>query len=209
MRLSAFLLAMLLLCNAGDAFHRMYETVRSTNDTTDHAFHCLYNFYIHEFRFSMFKFTSTVVVQMFHFCRRTTATKSDDLSPFNTKVVNGKEFTFTSLREMGISAQQLFDWYAPMDIIEEYALEHNNGFFYNCTRRMGNYWFGPRCQYTFGYMEDDLFKIIRNQLNEKSINPDNILSFTNGSCYLMNNGECQSILCLDWREICDGKLSFN
>ncbi|CAF1117126.1 unnamed protein product [Didymodactylos carnosus] len=140
---------------------------------------------------------------MLRFCRRT-ARKNNNISlSLDAKVDNAEAFTFDRLRKTGISARQLFDWYAPLDTIEEYILGQNEGQFFNCSKTEGNFWFGPRCEYMFN-SNDTLVNIIVNQFTRK--NNHEVLLFTNGTCYPMNGGECQSVLCLDWREICDGKI---
>jgi hypothetical protein len=98
---------------------------------------------------------------------------------------------------------ELFDWYAPIDIIEEYILGKHNGIFVNCSQK-GNFWFGSRCQYTFD-SNDELKDILWNRFDQKDYSENDLLSITNGTCYSTSNDQCQSILCLDWREICDGK----
>ncbi|CAF3576821.1 unnamed protein product [Adineta steineri] len=198
MRFSHLLLTILLLYHPSNAFHRMYETTWDTMNTTIHAFHCLYNLHI-EYRSSTeldHDWGTSGRAQMMHYCRRTIAKISELIKPPHNQVVYGEEFTFSSLREMGVSAQQLYDWYAPMDTIEEYISGKNTSSFYNCSQTKGNYWFGPWCQYTFG-SEKDLADI----LNDKFLFP-----VAHNTCYPMNDGICESILCLDWREICDGKM---
>jgi hypothetical protein len=63
-------------------------------------------------------------------------------------------------------------------------------------------WFGPFCQYNFRL--NNLFSdIVKSTFDDKSFKPDTV----NFSCYV--HLECNrgpSPLCLDWREICDGKV---
>ena len=70
-------------------------------------------------------------------------------------------FTFDQLAEQSITAQQLYHWSAPIDLVESYQLflnqkavgstgKHLNGIFYNCS------WprIGPRCQYSLAHLSD-------------------------------------------------------
>ncbi|CAF4840347.1 unnamed protein product [Rotaria sp. Silwood1] len=123
----------------------------------------------------------------------------------DTNIVNGEKFTFTQLRQMDISPQQLFDWYAPMDTIEDFIEENSEGLFFNCSRKNGNNWFGPQCQYRFAN-DGGFLKIIDRQYAMRTFNDFKSLSSTNGTCYPVMKNECQSIICLDWREIFDGKI---
>ncbi|CAF4397884.1 unnamed protein product, partial [Adineta steineri] len=52
----------------------------------------------------------------------------------------------------------------------------------------------------------ELKDILSDRFDAKDYMEDDLLTITNGTCYLVPNDQCQSILCLDWREICDGKL---
>ncbi|UJR17048.1 hypothetical protein I4U23_003945 [Adineta vaga] len=116
---------------------------------------------------------------------------------FNTQEHN---FTFHQLHQMNVTAYQLFIWSASIDLAEQYQhhiQQHNqslqpNQLFYNCTQP----WFGSRCQYSFQI--DQLQPSIELKLN---------LPATNSTCYALL--ECDrggSYLCLDWREICDGRI---
>ncbi|CAF1342498.1 unnamed protein product [Adineta ricciae] len=136
--------------------------------------------------------------EIVRFCRRSV----EDLSIPNKTTMNGQQLTFNQLREMNISSDQLLDWFAPMDIVEEYAAGKVTGLFFNCS----DLWFGAQCEYTF-----DSDKILANLIQEqeqqrRKYSTTDILSMTNGTCYVMDYEECNSIICLDWREICDGKI---
>ncbi|CAF1165202.1 unnamed protein product, partial [Didymodactylos carnosus] len=70
-------------------------------------------------------------------------------------------------------------------------------------------WFGVYCQYTF-YSTDKTFADIINEKIQMQtyFKPSDVLTITNGTCYLYlkecNRGHVP--MCIDWREICDGKL---
>ena len=74
--------------------------------------------------------------------------------------------------------------------------------FYNCTLP----WFGSRCQYQFDYHTSlsftDIVKITFSDRNSITTN------ITSGTCYRFLNDCNRGLwpLCLDWTEICDGKI---
>ncbi|CAF1114617.1 unnamed protein product [Adineta steineri] len=120
-------------------------------------------------------------------------------------------FTFDELRQLNVITQELLAWSAAIDLIERYQYyidQPNNSFksteiFFNCTKP----WFGPRCQYSFGldtiYMLPD---IVRKTFTKKyySAPPYVVTSLT---CYIhLKCDRGGSNICLDWREICDGRI---
>ncbi|CAF1623962.1 unnamed protein product [Adineta ricciae] len=95
---------------------------------------------------------------------------------------------------MNITAYDIFTWSSSIDLAElyqNYSDEQNRFFqsnllFFNCTTP----WFGSRCQYS---LEINRFDII-------DVNQEH-------TCYILL--ECDrggAFLCLDWREICDGRI---
>ena len=135
------------------------------------------------------------------YCRRSTLSNSHNISMKNVTETNYTAFTFDELRSMNVTSEQLYEWYAPTDVIEGYIAGEKTGSFVNCSNTM---WFGSKCEYTLDSPET-LLDIIRNQFRAKKYVPTNLSLYTNGTCYEMNNTDCESIICLDWREICDGK----
>lgn len=131
------------------------------------------------------------------FCRRSTSSII-----LNTLTeTNHSKITFEQLRSMNTTSRELFQWYAPIDLIEEYIAGVSTGEFVNCSDTM---WFGLNCEYAF-YSDDYVSEIRSTQSLDKIFIPTDLSSFTNGTCYEMHNTDCESIICLDWREICDGK----
>jgi hypothetical protein len=183
-----------------DGSYRMYETSHNPNATT---FDCLSNLITNKDDLISIKMDIRIV--NIWFCRRSSTTINDAVSSVDhTTITNGEQWTFDRLREKNVSAEQLFDWYAPMDVIEEYLLGKEIGLFVNCSQKT-TFWFGSRCQYTFDSF-GDFENIIWDRFDGKDNFQNDILSITNGTCYSIPDGECQSVLCLDWREICDGKF---
>ncbi len=118
------------------------------------------------------------------------------------------KFTFAELSKENISTQQLYLWSAPIDLIERYQLYLSTSndlsmasdIFYNCT------WprFGPKCEYQFDYQHPNnlsLSDIINDFYRFNKHNPTTFTCYTHLQC---NRGPSPS--CLDWTEICDGKV---
>ncbi|CAF4552475.1 unnamed protein product, partial [Rotaria sp. Silwood2] len=120
-----------------------------------------------------------------------------------------QKLTFYQLYQQNITSQQLYNWSAPMDIVERYQFYLNHfsnlnqssfittQLFYNCTLPR----FGPLCQYSLDI----------NVSNDLSLNEiiykfyQNLYDPINLTCYIhleCNRGSIS--MCLDWTEICDG-----
>ena len=120
------------------------------------------------------------------------------------------QWTFDELSRKNVTGEQLYYWSAPLDMIKRYQLYLDRSstslgreIFYNCTAQR----FGPLCQYylLFNYQENfSLVDYIRDfQLVFRF---ESTTSFT---CYI--HLQCQrggSSVCLDWSEICDGKIDY-
>ncbi len=123
-------------------------------------------------------------------------------------------FTFEDLRNLNITSDQLYKWLAPIDLTENYQnyLENTNVLlsmfrFYNCT----DLWFGSRCEYRFDQPKFSFTQQIEIILDGK-FNTATERKLTKLSCYRHlqcdrtgNQGQTPNA-CLDWREICDGKV---
>ncbi len=125
---------------------------------------------------------------------------------------NNNRYTFEDLRQKNITSDQLYNWSAPIDLIEYYQnyletnISTNNFVFYNCTYP----WFGSRCDYSFDESRSDfgeqaqvLFEKHRHfHLNDLSIPP----CYTHLQCDRVGDQGRTPGACLDWREVCDGKV---
>lgn len=181
-------------------FHLMHRTNGSIT-----AFDCLESWDVVDRIEEETDLIDTMV--MGSYCRRLTKTASEDLLPLENKTTfNDQLFTFHQLRQMNVSSEQLLKWYTPIDIIEQYELGHETGLFFNCSNDE-NFWFGTHCQYTLD-SADDIADIIYQRHRRQAQSPDNLLSITNGTCYIVDDDQCNSVICLDWREICDGKYRY-
>ena len=122
------------------------------------------------------------------------------------------QFTFAQLAQQNITAEQLYLWSTPIDIIERYQfylhelstsnnLLLKNENFYNCTMPT----FGPKCQYQlYSHYSDHstIYDIVNNFYQTYGYHPTTLTCYTHLKC---NRGSQPS--CLDWSEICDGKIN--
>ncbi|CAF1287030.1 unnamed protein product [Didymodactylos carnosus] len=208
--LRSYTIILFLISNVSSEFilHDTNQVVNRTKVTGRSEYHCLYS-YTKE---------NDGRYVMIPYCIRSTEEELIDdykheLYLLNDTNIKGQRFSFQDMKQNNITIGQLFRWNAPLDKIEQYDIYFKNtastivkdqDYYYNCTRP----WFGPRCQYTFDLESDEKeeFSAIVHQLFKKKhvSKPDWIVLITNGTCY--TNLICASILCLDWREICDQKI---
>ncbi|CAF1261275.1 unnamed protein product [Adineta ricciae] len=118
-----------------------------------------------------------------------------------------QKYTFATLSNLSITSEQLYDWSAPIDLIEHYQfyLNHKNTSYlservvYNCTLPR----FGPQCQYSFEGFESSDFSL--KDIIERYYSVE--YAPTTLTCYM--HLKCDRGLpemCLDWTEICDGQV---
>ena len=112
--------------------------------------------------------------------------------------------SFNNLKKQGITSTQLLEWMAPIDVVERYENYSGNvdEIFYNCSLP----WFGSKCQYKFDFNTTQSFRDIVNVTFTGRL--EICRNFENETCYpfLSNCSRGPSPICLDWREICDGKF---
>ena len=137
------------------------------------------------------------------YCRRAEHNeKQDDFSyPINENI--GKRLSFKELRKEKVTSEELLQWFAPIDIAEKYQRDENDSdVFYNCSSP----WFGSMCQYQIPYN----FSLSLEDIVEMTLNAQKEISsnVTGGTCYqfLTNCNRRLWPLCLDWREICNGRM---
>ena len=125
--------------------------------------------------------------------------------------LHGQYFTFNELSQMNVTTNQLITWSASIDLAEQYQyyLDHKDNsslstkIFFNCTQS----WFGPRCQFSFNsheiyWFHDYVTKVLRKRYKYEF--PYTITTLT---CYThLKCDRGRSNICLDWREICDGRI---
>jgi hypothetical protein len=119
-------------------------------------------------------------------------------------------FTFAELQEKNISSLLLLSWSASIDLAERYEIFLNTvsnstwlssekeTLFFNCTFP----WFGPHCRFAFDSPIHESIDIMVavNFLMKQTLKKNDHMT-----CY--KHLHCETVLlCLDWREICDGKI---
>lgn len=121
-------------------------------------------------------------------------------------------YTFDDLRQANVKTHELYDWLASIDLIESYQnyLEEGNStssksLFFNCTYP----WFGSHCEYKFDQPESTFQQQLDNNFQMKAPRFKYVQKI---SCYIHlpcdRAGDRSQLpdACLDWREICDGKV---
>ncbi|CAF4164464.1 unnamed protein product, partial [Adineta steineri] len=160
-------------------------------DTDQFGFDCLHYFPTNSFLFS----------EIVKYCIRPKNDTNSIIAEFFN--VSDDYLTFDQLYRLNITSHEILMWSSSIDLAEkyEYYLSQptqsnlSNEKFYNCTQP----WFGSRCQYSFEFNED---KLVQNYFGTAVT--DDIFD---GTCYILL--ECDrggSSMCLDWREICDGRI---
>ncbi len=197
-----WLVIVVYLCAVSDASRRIFDTTIISENTN--TFDCLIrpDPTEHSINYRNIISTHSEFTEILQYCRRSTLSKSHAIfSKKNLTKTMYPSFTFDQLRSMNVTYQQLYEWYAPIDLIEEYIAGKQTGLFVNCSNTKR---FGSKCEYKFN-SDENLMYIIYDQFDAKKHVPTDLSLYTNGTCYEMNNTDCESVICLDWREICDGK----
>ncbi|CAF1085092.1 unnamed protein product [Adineta steineri] len=132
-----------------------------------------------------------------------------------SKKCYGKKYTFDKLRQMNITGDKLFQWLAPIDLINDYELfltEYESKYglneYCNCSSEAS---FGIYCQYQFDISKQLsilYFDIVINKtFSNKYKRPFQTLNIKEDlTCYSLFNCTSLTGLCLDWREICNGRF---
>ena len=128
-------------------------------------------------------------------------------SLLNTEVnLIDQQFTFDQLRKQNITSEQLYQWSASIDLLEqyqEYLIFNQSSLstktFYNCSSSLR---FGEQCQYEFFSMPSGNLTLKQMVLEfyETIPHPTSITCYVHLEC---DRGDLKSF-CLDWTDICDG-----
>ncbi|CAF3357480.1 unnamed protein product [Rotaria sp. Silwood2] len=174
-----------------------YSDIRSGSYLT---FDCLYDQFIEGEK----NVYSSYIMnkQLISYCRRPDSDEQEEeMSDISDENI-ANTITFKELSKQGITSEQLLNWSAPMDVAERYAMNNKSSeLFYNCSFP----WFGSKCQYRFVYNTSLSF----HEIVQASMKSRNIWRITVNvtTCYRFlsdcNRGPWP--LCLDWRQICNGK----
>lgn len=167
-----------------------------------------------------FHLTDQINYAFEHDCLRIQAPKQQDQSDFQemisfclTKSLTklniqtntlDQKLTFDDLQKQNITSEQLYQWSASIDLIEQYEIylisnqsSLSTYTFYNCTLPT----FGPHCQYQFIYISDDNVTLneIIHQFYQIEYEQTSLTCYTHLEC---DRGS--KSFCLDWSAICDG-----
>ncbi|CAF1415316.1 unnamed protein product [Adineta steineri] len=151
------------------------------------------------------------IKQVIKYCIRLTDDFDVPIRYFSA--MSHRNFTFEQLRYLNVTIEQLLSWSASIDLVERYFLymieslinnSLSNEVFYNCTGS----WFGSQCQYSFMHDNKDPFSlVVDNKFQQMTTAEYSAFTIMNLTCY--NHLKCDrggKDLCLDWREICDGRI---
>ncbi|CAF4165072.1 unnamed protein product, partial [Adineta steineri] len=176
----------------------------NTNDNSKAIFDCI-DSYIIDDRYQ-YEHVSFKANHLTPYCRRLLST--DPINKIPGYIENTD--TFKNLRLRGITSENLLQRSILIDIIEQYsiylitnAIEFDEFVFNNCS----SLWFGSNCQYTFNLsMPIESFgDFVKSSFEARRDYLGKVLIHT---CYPHLSG-CHrgpEPMCLDWREICDGKI---
>ncbi|CAF0932387.1 unnamed protein product [Didymodactylos carnosus] len=177
-----------------------YTNIENNSDFYD----CLYIYSKQEIRSARYNWPKeNRALQLVPYCIRTPYLKNrtNDLN------CHGKLYSFDELKARNITSEQLFDWHAPTDTIDDYGKyltnsQETNGSFCNCTNQ---HYFGTSCQYTFKTNETSFEQITKTRFKMKYRRSEIELGLDDITCYI--NHKCKgNITCLDWRQICNGMV---
>ena len=129
----------------------------------------------------------------------------------SSEVTTNSQYSFAELAEQNITSQQLYLWSGSIDLIEDYQyyLDHlskvNNSLFgkkqfYNCTFPQ----FGPKCEFeleSYDSSSTTIHKIMDDFYRNHIYTSTTMTCYTHLECI---RGSVNA--CLDWSEICDGKI---
>ena len=181
-----------LLTFINGEFWNLYDT-QENNSLKDHS--CLYYYTIN----------TAISITLIPYCIRSNYSSNRTVSDLWN--IN-EQYSFKELQADNIKTVDLMSWSVPIEAIENYQIyldygDHSHEFIYNCSE----FWFGPRCQYTFDRLgsfylivTEDFRK--RDNIYDSSL--ENIGEITPAYVHL---DSCKRIdgLNLIWQEICDRK----
>ncbi len=160
------------------------------HDTDQFGFDCLHYFSINIYFSDIVKY-----------CIRPAGDKNSTMVEFLN--ISDQDFTFDELNRLNVNSHEVLLWSSSIDLAERYQyyldqpIQSNlsNEKFFNCTCP----WFGSRCQYSFEFNE---VEFVWNSF--ETVLTDDVF---NRTCYiLLKCDRGGSSMCLDWREVCDGRI---
>jgi hypothetical protein len=193
---------MLLLLIFYIPVHSHYSLYHSDiRQSINPTFDCLYAYLI-----DAGKEIGSRYVRNYHlipYCKRRDSDEELEQDSYLFRENIAQTITFNRLKEQGITSEQLLAWFAPIDVAERYEMNNSDfDVFHNCTSP----WFGFKCQYKFDYNLSLSFSDIVKATSKEYSSANN--NATTGTCYRFLDNCNRELwpMCLDWREICDGKM---
>ena len=193
-------LMILSLCIMVDVHYLLYQS--DDRQTLSAPFDCLYAVWNDDGISSDVPYVHNYY--LIPYCRRPDDSEEQEQPAHSTDKNLAKQITFMELKQQGVTSEQLVSWSSPIDVIERYEMSNANSkdVFYNCSSP----WFGSMCQYKF---DNDASITFNDIVQATFANRSDILSnITTGTCYhfLDNCDRGPWPFCLDWHEVCDGKV---
>ena len=143
------------------------------------------------------------------YCRRPTDVRRWKGNGFAN--MRDENYTFQDLHQMNVSSEELLLWSVPIDLVEHYQyfldevdVSLSTELIFNCTPL----WFGSQCQYAFPIQDAPVtIQQILNLMFDGRKPLGRREDITNGTCYVHLQCDRGGLaMCLDWREICDGRI---
>jgi hypothetical protein len=185
-----------------------------------------------DYKDCLYSFTLNYTVnewQLVPYCIRKEVADADDV---DDQCHGDPNYTFEELKSKNVESHHLNEWNAPIDTINDYQkylvgndLSLHSHYYCNCSgkRRLRIFfptvhvlmifladWFGARCQYSFDQFSKEMTfdKIITSQFQRKKPLNDKFEILEDPSFLTCYKGiQCDSAICLDWRQICDGSVN--
>lgn len=149
----------------------------------------------------------TLTGEMVPYCRRPGNGTVKILRLFDICHNGGQRWYFTNLVDQRITPSEVLLWSSSIEMADNYAsifYNHTtceNCFLCNCTKLNT---FGKFCEYQLIHGAKSFETVINAQFEQKHADRWSIQEFEKIVCY--ETIKCQhGLLCLDWRNICDGE----
>ena len=201
------LLMIISLCRRSAAQLNLFNT-NPIHNRNDLQFDCLH-YHVSNEKLNVYQEFADVVEDMIPYCIRLVA-RSDRSWETLTEIF-GRKVAFEELYLANLTTRHLLAWSNTIDVVERYQLylddprNSSNDYFFNCTEP----WFGLWCQYSFDLTVESksISNIVESEFSGRKPYPPSSNMIIQLPCYTFlqcNRGG--SLLCLDWREICNGDI---
>ena len=126
----------------------------------------------------------------------------------NSCLANSLRYTFENLKHLGYQVADLLQWSIPVDTVEQYEkyLQTNDSrlaenFICNCSNSST---FGQFCELKL-YFGETIEESMREQFKHRRATMIGSQLHERRSCYRTMRPCDSGLMCLDWRQICDGE----